>query len=212
MPSAESGMRTRQRLLDAALYFLGEGRANAGVQEIAEKAGVSSSSIYTYFDDKTDLFAQAAETAHSIDNANLKRIAFSFDKLGLGFIASTIYACYRYKYAPELNRIILTAGPRLFARSHYLDEPLMLLREEIAAGKINAVDPEAFVASVAGAYQNLAALIDAGVADETMPRRVFWLFAQMLGYSEEEYLLAAAKAEALAAEAGSKERKPFQAE
>lgn len=200
MPSAASSIKTRMRLIAAAQSLLGSGKGDASIQEIAKIAGVGVGSFYTHFSEKRQLFEVAATEAQDLDNGKLREIAYSFEDPILGFIASVIYACGRPKYDPRLNRIILTAGPRLFATSHYLDEPRQLLRAGIAAGKVKPVDVEAWVASIAGSYQNLLALMDANVADETMPRRMFWLFAQQLGYSEDSYLAAAEVAERLVQE------------
>jgi AcrR family transcriptional regulator len=195
MPSAASGEKTRLRLIGAAQDLLGTGRADATVQEITKLAKVGVGSFYTHFIDKAELYEAAATAAQVVDNRKLGEIARSFEDQTLGFIASVIYACGRPKYDPKLNRIILTAGPRLFAASDYLDEPRAILRASVEAGRVTPVDVDAWVASVAGAYQNLLALMDAGVVDETMPRRMFWLFAQQLGYSEETYLATAEHAE-----------------
>lgn len=188
-------MKTRRSLITAAQDLLGSGRSDASIQEITKLADVGVGSFYTHFTDKAELFQVAAAEAQDADNQKLREIAYSFDDQILGFIASVIYACGRPKYDPRLNRIILTAGPRLFATSHYLDEPKRLLEASVSSGKVKPVDVEAWVASIAGSYQNLLALMDAKVVDETMPRRMFWLFAQQLGYSEETYLAAAEVAE-----------------
>ena len=70
--------RTRRRLLDAAReVFRRHGFADASMEEIAQRAGVSRGPLYHYFDSKQDLFAAvyeeveqalAAEIASEIQN------------------------------------------------------------------------------------------------------------------------------------------------
>jgi AcrR family transcriptional regulator len=49
--------RTRRDVLDAAReIFTGRGFADASMEEIAERAGVTRGPLYHYFDDKQDLF------------------------------------------------------------------------------------------------------------------------------------------------------------
>lgn len=68
MPTAKTSLRqshrayTRERILDAAReVFFSKGFAAAAVDEIARTAGVSRSTLYLYFPDKTDMLAHIAE-------------------------------------------------------------------------------------------------------------------------------------------------------
>src|SRR5262245_41606802 len=56
------GMRTRQRLLDAALRAFGEAGFHAcSVDQITKRAGCSRISFYQYFADKEDVFRHLGE-------------------------------------------------------------------------------------------------------------------------------------------------------
>jgi AcrR family transcriptional regulator len=55
MPSPQSGIRTKKKLLETAQDFLGRGDLEVNVETIAKEAGVSVGSLYTYFSDKNEL-------------------------------------------------------------------------------------------------------------------------------------------------------------
>jgi AcrR family transcriptional regulator len=57
-PPSKRGMRTRSRILEAALVvFEREGLVEATMQSIGKEAGLSSGSVYRYFADKSEIFA-----------------------------------------------------------------------------------------------------------------------------------------------------------
>jgi len=57
-PASKRGLRTRNRILEAALVvFQREGLVDATMQEIGRQAGLSSGSVYRYFTDKAEIFA-----------------------------------------------------------------------------------------------------------------------------------------------------------
>jgi AcrR family transcriptional regulator len=56
-PSSRRGHRTRERILEAAVAVFEErGLVEVTVQEIGQRAGVSSGTVYKYFRDKADIF------------------------------------------------------------------------------------------------------------------------------------------------------------
>src|SRR5881227_1571215 len=60
-PRSTKGERTRARLLDAAKsVFEDSGFLEARISDIAERAGLSHGSFYTYFDSKEQIFREVA--------------------------------------------------------------------------------------------------------------------------------------------------------
>ncbi|UGT55918.1 TetR/AcrR family transcriptional regulator [Nocardia asteroides] len=63
-PTSRGRIDKRQAILDAAfVVFARRGYAQAGVQEIAEVAGVAKPTVYNHFDDKGTLFRHALAAA-----------------------------------------------------------------------------------------------------------------------------------------------------
>ena len=57
-PKTAKGHRTRAKILDAALAVMArDGFLAARIQDVATEAGVALGTVYTYFDDKSDLLA-----------------------------------------------------------------------------------------------------------------------------------------------------------
>ena len=188
MPSPTSGLKTRQALIDAAKGFLGQGNSDVNVQEIAKAADVSVGSVYTYFKDKRELFEAAAADALTASLPDLQRVANGMSDPALGFIAAMLHASKRPQFAPETSRIILTVGPLGFARfDQYFEVPKQAIQESIDSGTASCEDLDAFVISCSGAYQNLLAHVYVGNAADNLVERVFWPFAQQLGYSKDQY-------------------------
>ncbi|MDQ7860938.1 TetR/AcrR family transcriptional regulator [Peribacillus frigoritolerans] len=58
-PRTQKGMKTRQKLLDAAEIVFGEkGFYQAGIVDITHQAEVSMGTFYTYFESKEDIFRE----------------------------------------------------------------------------------------------------------------------------------------------------------
>ena len=188
MPAPSSGVKTRQALLDAAKRYLGQGNTDVTIQQIADAAGVSVGSLYTYFGDKRELFDAAAADALMDNVPELERVLSGIDDPALGFLATGIYACRRPSFSPELARIILTVGPLGFARfDDYFAGPFAAIQASVDRGLCRCDDVEAFVMATSGAYQNVLAHVYAGTASDDLAERVFWQFARELGYTREQY-------------------------
>lgn len=188
MPAPSSGVKTRQALLDAAKLFLGEGNSDVSIQDIAQAAGVSVGSVYTYFADKRELFDAAAHEAVLDSYVDLAKIAFQFDDLALGFIAATLFACKRPQFDPQTARIIVEVGPIGFAAfDEYLSEPTRAIQDSVNRGLAHCDDIPAFVLAFSGAYQTVLAQYVAGAGADDLGERVLWLFAEQLGYSREQF-------------------------
>ncbi|WP_020614073.1 TetR/AcrR family transcriptional regulator [Sediminispirochaeta bajacaliforniensis] len=64
-PKQKRGLRTRQKILDAALVlFCERGYYKTTTNEIAERANVSIGSFYSYFSDKDTIFLEILEAYH----------------------------------------------------------------------------------------------------------------------------------------------------
>lgn len=188
MPAPGSGLKTRQALIDVAKQYLGQGKSDVSIQQIAQDADVSVGSLYTYFKDKSELFDAAAQDALMASIPELQRILAGFDDQALGFLASGLYACRRPSFSPELARIILTVGPLGFAHfDDYFAGPIAAVKDSVDRGLCTCDDVEAFVFTASGAYQNVLAHVYAGTASEDLAERVYWQFARELGYSREQY-------------------------
>ncbi|HVM66977.1 MAG TPA: TetR/AcrR family transcriptional regulator, partial [Acidimicrobiales bacterium] len=101
------GLRTQQRVLDAALEAFGEvGYDRATLDRVAQIAGCSRITIYQYFSGKEDVFRHlAAQMARQV-RASLEAIEpVTPDAEGLAALRSWIgrYAAVRARYEPVLR-------------------------------------------------------------------------------------------------------------
>lgn len=188
MPSIASGQKTRQRLISVAQDFLGNGETGASVQQLADAADVSVGTLYTYFEDKSDLFAHAAEEALLAVIPELQDIVSEFKDPTLGFLSSIIFHCRRPEFDPRTTRIILTVGPLGFAKftEHRLG-PIAAIQYSIDHGYIQCDDAEALYFSIVGAFQEVVAQYFLGIATPQLAERVVWGFARQIGYSSEVF-------------------------
>ena len=135
--------RTRRDLLDAAREaFTRHGFADASMEEIAERAGVSRGPLYHYFDSKQDLFAAvyeeveqalAAEIASEIE----ARTASESDAWQQVLVSSQAFL--DVSLHPAVQRIALLEAPTVLgweARGHIARYGLALIRR----GLQNAID------------------------------------------------------------------------
>lgn len=188
MPSPASALKTRNALIEVAKGYLGDGNSEVSIHQIAKDAGVSTGSVYTHFADKRELFDAAAKDALMANVPELERVVRGMDDTALGFLATGLYACQRPSFNPKLARIILTVGPLGFARfDDYFAGPIAAVQASVDRGLCQCDDVEAFVFATSGAYQNLLAHVYSGTASPELPERVFWIFAQELGYTREQY-------------------------
>ncbi len=66
-PKQANAVATRERLIAASIeVFVEQGFSQAGVTDIAHRAGISGPAVYKHFDGKADLLIQAAR--HSLDH------------------------------------------------------------------------------------------------------------------------------------------------
>jgi len=135
--------RTRRQLLDAAREaFTRRGFAEASMEEIAERVGVSRGPLYHYFESKQDLFAAvyeeveealAAEIASEIGN----RTAAESDAWQQVLVSSQAFL--DVSLHPAVQRIALLEAPTVLgweARGHIARDGLALIRR----GLQNAIE------------------------------------------------------------------------
>lgn len=188
MPSPQSALNTRHKLLDAAKGLLGQGERDASVQNIANIAGVSVGSVYSHFEDKNDLFNQAAEDALLAVVPELEVIVSRFDDPALGFICSIVFHCHRAEFDEATARIILTAGPLAFATfDEHRTGPIRAIENSMDRGLNTCTDAEAFFFAVAGAFQEVLAQYYSGKASSHLAERVMQGFALQIGYSVTQF-------------------------
>jgi AcrR family transcriptional regulator len=168
-PTGATGEETQARLLDAARRFFSElGYSQASNQQIARAAGITSGSLYHYFESKAELFAAvyrdvlgalleaytsaAAEHDSCVEQLceGLERvIALSRERPGLvEFVAAAISEIPRHE---ELESRLLEEHLELFAFFHRLLEDGQR-RGEIAP----EVDLEAAVGTIVACTSGLA--------------------------------------------------------
>jgi AcrR family transcriptional regulator len=147
-PLAARGLKTRQRLLEAAERIFGElGYHDASIVKITEAAGVSQGTFYLYFVGKKEIFDELVRDLNSRVRHAMKEASSQgttrLEAERLGFEA---YFRFTAEH-PALYRIIRQAefvSPEML---HYHYERLSqgyveALREAAASGEIGDVDPE----------------------------------------------------------------------
>jgi AcrR family transcriptional regulator len=103
-----------RRILDATVALLGEGAALTalGVEQIAAAAGVSRSTFYVHFRDKTDLLVRLADRATAELFATADRFWVEDHSGGPGQLSAVILAMVRIyrRHEPVLRAVIEVAG------------------------------------------------------------------------------------------------------
>jgi len=146
-PTGATGEETQARLLEAACRFFSElGYSQASNQQIARAAGITSGSLYHYFESKAELFAAVYR---DVLGALLEVITLSRERPGLvEFIAAAINEIPRHE---ELESRLLEEHLELFAFFH------RLLEEGQRRGEIAPeVDLEAAVGTIVSCTSGLA--------------------------------------------------------
>jgi AcrR family transcriptional regulator len=141
----ERSERTRRDLLDAAReVFTRRGFAEASMEEIAERAGVTRGPLYHYFDSKQDLFAAVYEEVEEALAAEIAaeigaRTADESDAWQQVLVSSQAFL--DVSLHPAVQRIALLEAPTVLgweARGHIARYGLALIRR----GLQNAIDQE----------------------------------------------------------------------
>jgi len=159
-PKVEARLaQTRSRILGAAQSLLAEGGyAVAGMPAVAKRAGVSTGSIYRYFESKKDLFDQVFRYAaqHEIDicteasklpgtaQERVARVAETFSRRAL--------QGWRLAYALLAEPVDPTIeSDRLHFRAPYRAIFEAIIRDGISAGEIMPQDAQLLATAIVGA-------------------------------------------------------------
>jgi len=147
--------RTRQALIDAAVWLIGEGRGDrASIQEITEAADIGSGSFYNHFDSKEQLFATASAEV-------LERWGQMIDRVSAGItdpaelVAVGVRIAGRLGWThPDIAAFAIGAG------LHVVDiglapRALRDIRAGQAAGRFTVPDAEIALSAVAGGLLGL---------------------------------------------------------
>ena len=173
------GVRTRQRLLDAAERVFTElGYHEASVVKITEAAGVGGGTFYLYFASKQEVFDELVRDL----NRRIRRAMKEASSQGTTRLESELLgfqAYFRFTADhPGLYRIIRQAefvSPAML-RYHYerLSEGYVAaLRESRERGEINSADPEVLAWALMGAGELIGMRWILWEGHRTMPAGVY---------------------------------------
>ena len=155
-PLSERGLRTRERLLEAAEEVFAElGYHDASIVKITEAAGVGQGTFYLYFSGKKEIFDELVvdlnqRVRHAMREAS-DRGTTRIEKERLGFAAFFRFTAEH----PALYRIIRQAefvSPEIL-QLHYermTSGYIAGLREAMEKGEIAAADPEVLAWTLMG--------------------------------------------------------------
>ena len=151
---------TRERILSAALELLAEGGyACAGVQAVANRAGIATGSVYRHFASKDDLFTEVFRRAATRELAAVEEAARDDGRPVSERTAAAAEAFARRALAQPTRAYALLAEPvdaavdteRLVFRRGYRDLFARTLEQGIAAGELDPHDTETVAAAMVGA-------------------------------------------------------------
>ncbi len=142
------GVKTRQRLLDAAEHVFGElGYHDASIVKLTEAAGVAQGTFYLYFSSKKEIFDELVRDLNRrVRHAMKEASSRGGNRLEAELLGFGAYFRFTMEH-PALYRIVRQAefvSPEML---HYHYERLSAgyvegLRESMARGEVGAIDPE----------------------------------------------------------------------
>jgi AcrR family transcriptional regulator len=180
--------RTHRALLQAGADLLAEGRTNASIEEITQRAGVGFGSFRNHFDTKEKLFQEAVfglldgyvawlleAVAHLTDPAEI----FACSSRLTGRLAGR---------RPDLFAPLLVAGMDVLFMDRALRAAALAdIQAGIASGRFVDEDPEILIVAVGGALLGLLRLVsgdrnrDADRATDVMTTRLLCLLGLTAG-------------------------------
>ncbi|MEY4741451.1 MAG: HTH-type transcriptional regulator AcrR [Actinomycetota bacterium] len=185
MPSTASSEKTRQALILAAQDCLASDQLGISVAKLTELAGVSVGSLYSHFKDRENLFEQAGAEYLAGFLPALNRILESAPNPAIGLVGALYHLTELPTIDPRAGRIVLNGGTRaLNQMRYYSTEPSMAIRQAVLAGSMSALDAEAFVISVIGAFQMVITRQLSLHATPDLPLRVALQFGHQLGFDD----------------------------
>lgn len=150
---------TRERIVSAALDQVAEGGyASAGIQAVADRAGVAVGTVYRHFPSKAELFAQVFRRAAQRELDVVAEVAAPDERPARERIAAAAEAFCRRALAGPVLAYAQIAEPvdpaveaeRLTLRRGYRDVFVGALREGVESGEIPPHDPEVLGAAITG--------------------------------------------------------------
>jgi AcrR family transcriptional regulator len=151
---------TRERIVRAALDQLAEGGyASAGVQAVAQRAGVATGTVYRHFPSKSDLFAEVFRRASARELAVMADTAAHDELPARERIAIGAETFARRALAEPTRAYALLAEPvdpaveaeRLTFRRAYRDLFASTIEQGIASGELPPQDAQTVAAALVGA-------------------------------------------------------------
>jgi AcrR family transcriptional regulator len=153
-------METRRRILQAAHDLVAEGGyASAGVQAVADRAGVATGTVYRHFDSKAELFAEVfreaaqreldvvTELARGAGESVAERIGAGSEAFARRALAAPVMA-YALLIEPVDPAI---EAERLRFRHGYHEVFARALDEGVASGELQPMDTGVVGAALVGA-------------------------------------------------------------
>jgi AcrR family transcriptional regulator len=151
---------TRARIVDAAHGLIAHGGyREAGVANVAARAGVATGTVYRHFPSKVDLFAEVFRRASQREVDAVTDAAAAADPHATARLAAAVETFIRRALAGRRLAWALLAEPvdpvveaeRLVFRHAYAQRFGSVLREGIAAGELPAQDTDLSAAALVGA-------------------------------------------------------------
>lgn len=162
LPATSRGLRTRQKLLDAAETVFGElGYHNAGIVEITQRADVALGTFYLYFPDKRSIFEDLVRALNArLRRAISERVREVEDRLEQEVVGFDVFFEFVRRHR-NLYRVILqaeTVDEELY-RWHYrklADGYVRGLRSAQASGQVRTdLDAETLAYALMGMAEAL---------------------------------------------------------
>jgi AcrR family transcriptional regulator len=151
---------TRERILDAALDQLAAGGyGSAGVQAVAERAGIATGSLYRHFPSKAALFAEVFRRGSEREMRLLGEATRADGRPAAERIGAAVEAFARRALAAPTRAYAFVAEPvdpsveeeRLAFRRDFRDHLRAILDEGVRDGELAPHDSETAAAAVVGA-------------------------------------------------------------
>ena len=150
----------RERIVRAAREQVAEGGyASAGVQAVAQRAGVATGTVYRHFESKAELFAEVFRRASQPELDLVIELTADASRPAGERIASAVEAFSRRALAAPVLAYSLLAEPvdplveaeRLTFRRGYRDAFGAAIEQGIAAGELRDLDAQVAAAALVGA-------------------------------------------------------------
>jgi AcrR family transcriptional regulator len=155
-PRTKRGMKTKQKLLDAAEIVFGEkGFHQAGIVDVTQHAQVAMGTFYTYFESKEDIFRDLVMSMQKNMRREIKKGTIGItDRIELERAGFGIF----FRFLQEHKYLF-----RIFRQAEFVDVDLHRsyfetfskgyisgLRESMEKGEIRTFNPELLVYSLMG--------------------------------------------------------------